>query len=67
MNISQAAKLIGVKAATLRQWDRDGKLKPARDADQNRVYTDHDIAKGKALFEANKAKTWRRYDERPAA
>jgi excisionase family DNA binding protein len=30
LTVSAAAKLLGVTATTLRNWDRAGKLKPAR-------------------------------------
>jgi excisionase family DNA binding protein len=30
LTVSEAAQLLGVSASTLRNWDRGGKLKPAR-------------------------------------
>lgn len=30
LTVSEAAQILGVCAATLRQWDRTGKLKPVR-------------------------------------
>jgi putative resolvase len=43
--IAQAAKLIGVHPNTLRRWEREGKLKPARTLGGERRYTTEEINK----------------------
>jgi DNA-binding transcriptional MerR regulator len=37
--ISEAAEVLGVCSGTLRNWDRDGVLKPGRTPAGHRVYT----------------------------
>jgi excisionase family DNA binding protein len=41
--ISEAAKLLGVHAETLRRWERDGKIKPHRTSGNPRRYDIADI------------------------
>jgi excisionase family DNA binding protein len=41
--ISEAAKLLGVHAETLRRWERDGKIKPRRTSGNLRRYDIADI------------------------
>lgn len=41
--IGQAAQKLGVSVDTLRRWEREGKLKPDRNAAGHRRYTDEDI------------------------
>lgn len=44
ITIQQAADMIGVSSATLRNWDRAGKLKAVRNpANRYRLYRRHDI------------------------
>lgn len=43
--ISEAAARIGVSVGTLRRWDRENILTPARTLGGDRRYTDDDISK----------------------
>ena len=43
--ISEAAARIGVSVGTLRRWDREGLLTPARTLGGDRRYTEDDIHK----------------------
>lgn len=44
LTISQAAKLVGVTPATLRNWERDGRLMPKRNPMNGyRLYKREDI------------------------
>ena len=43
--ISEAAARIGVSVGTLRRWDRENILTPARTLGGDRRYTDQDIDK----------------------
>ncbi len=43
LNITQAAKLVGVTVKTLQRWDRLGKLIPNRTKTNRRVYTRNQI------------------------
>jgi len=46
LTIGQAAELLGVTTATLRNWDRAGKLKARRHPiNKYRLYTKSDIAR----------------------
>lgn len=46
INIKEAAKMLGVTPLTLRNWDKDGKLKALRHPMNNyRVYKREDIEK----------------------
>lgn len=39
LSVSQAATYLGISPATLRRWDREGKLTPQRSLGNERVYT----------------------------
>lgn len=42
--VSQAARFLGVSASTLRNWDRQGRLKPARHPiNRYRLYLKKDL------------------------
>lgn len=43
-SVTQAATFLGVSAATLRRWDRQGKLKPVRTLSNERVYQQGQLA-----------------------
>lgn len=49
VNISKAAKILGVTTKTLRNWEEQGKLKPVRTFGKHRRYNLNEI---KTLFEA---------------
>ncbi len=54
INIKDVAKILGVSKATLRNWDRDGKLKAHRHPFNNyRVYKIEDIDKIIEMIESN--------------
>ena len=45
LTIGEAAEYLGVSAATLRNWDRSGKLKPRRHPQNGyRIYLHEDLA-----------------------
>jgi DNA-binding transcriptional MerR regulator len=48
-SVTTAAKLVGCVPATLRAWDRNGLLKPARDAQGARLYTIADIHRAREI------------------
>jgi putative resolvase len=48
VNISKAAKILGVTTKTLRNWEDQGKLKPVRTLGKHRRYNLEEI---KALFQ----------------
>jgi len=48
VKISEAAKILGVTTKTLRNWEKEGKLKPVRTLGKHRRYNLNEI---KALFE----------------
>jgi hypothetical protein len=45
IRISEAAKILGVSAQTLRNWDKSGKLKPERSTGKQRYYPLEEIKK----------------------
>ena len=45
INIQQAAEALGVTAQTLRNWDKQGKLKPVRTLGGHRRYRLENIEK----------------------
>ena len=47
--IGGAAVSIGRSVETLRDWDRRGLLRAARDTRGSRIYTERDIARGREL------------------
>lgn len=49
VKISEAAKILGVTTVTLRNWEKEGKLKPVRTFGKHRRYNLNEI---KTLFEA---------------
>ena len=54
ITIKDAAKILGVSKVTLRNWDKQGKLKAHRHPFNNyRVYKAHDIDKVIELIETN--------------
>ena len=57
LNIKKASEMIGVSPDTLRNWDRDGKLKSIRTKGNHRRYRMEDLAKmifhNKDTFEKN--------------
>ena len=48
VNISKAAKILGVTTKTLRNWEDQGKIKPVRTLGKHRRYNLEEI---KALFQ----------------
>jgi len=45
VSIGKAAKMMGVSLETLRNWDRNGKFKPARTVGKHRRYSMKQIKK----------------------
>jgi DNA-binding transcriptional MerR regulator/quercetin dioxygenase-like cupin family protein len=45
LRIGEAARLVGVSASTLRAWEREGLVSPARGAGRQRLYSAHDVAR----------------------
>ena len=46
LNVTQAAKRLGVTSKTLQRWDREGRLKPdSRSATNRRLYSESQIAR----------------------
>jgi integrase/recombinase XerD len=43
LTVSRAARVLGVCAGTLRNWDHEGKLSPERNQGRQRVYTKYDL------------------------
>lgn len=41
--VQEFAKLVGKSPSTLRRWEREGKIKPARSKGNQRYYTDKDL------------------------
>ena len=53
LKVTEAAKLLGVTSKTLRNWDRSGKLRPARNpANGYRLYRREDLDSFLARVEA---------------
>ncbi|MCA1947872.1 MAG: helix-turn-helix domain-containing protein [Armatimonadetes bacterium] len=56
LTIAQAARLLGVSASTLRNWDRTGKLKPRRHPmNRYRVYDRAELERLKSKIEGSHA------------
>jgi molybdopterin-binding protein len=45
MTLGEAAKQIGVSLDTLRRWERAGRLKTTRDANNNRVVSSEEVTR----------------------
>lgn len=55
LTVSQAAELLGVSGTTLRNWDRQGKLKPSRNPmNKYRLYEKSKILAILARIKKNK-------------
>lgn len=69
-SISEAAKLLDRSPHTLRSWDRNGsmpkRLRPKRDGNGNRYWTDELIAEIKTWIEANGFHPGRGIDYHPS-
>jgi DNA-binding transcriptional MerR regulator len=55
MTISDAAAEVGVGAATLREYERLGLLRPARDSVGRRIYTSDDVDRAREVLKQRKA------------
>jgi excisionase family DNA binding protein len=44
LSIGEAAEVLGICPATLRGWERDGKIQPERTLGGHRRYQDTDVA-----------------------
>tara|TARA_Y100000310_G_scaffold242079_1_gene246239 strand:+ start:2416 stop:2592 length:177 start_codon:yes stop_codon:yes gene_type:complete len=54
INISKAAKILGVSLVTLRQWEKDGKISSFRTPGGHRRY---DISSIEKIYKKNDKKT----------
>lgn len=45
LNIGEASKLLGVSKRTLRNWERDGKIKSFRTPGNHRRYDENELLK----------------------
>jgi DNA-binding transcriptional MerR regulator len=49
--VAEAARLVGVSEATLRDYDKRGVVHPVRDGSGRRIFTDTDVKRAKEYRE----------------